>query len=221
VAATGSYDDLTDKPTIPTVPSFGDIAESAEIDAKINDARFTPFCGYAFDGGGATALVDVSRTEDDEGWFVPADPDALTVAGQTMPPTGVAVVAVRNQPGGAPTGFFEWGHIGESIDGEVVSADSFADPKPETGDAILKRTIQLNGRWTDPYIFGGSKVDIGELSRQWEIVGDGLSCDFADEVASYVPATPAHWAGDPADAWEALDRLAAALYASTTNTPIP
>lgn len=159
---------------------FSSFTSDPQFQQAVASSRFVPFCGYGFDGGGTVSFTDTSRSGDDPGFYLPDDPSMLTVTGQTMPGTGVAVVAVRNQPGVEPTGFFEWGHVGEEIDGEVVTAAMFGSPAPTTGDAILKRTITLNGRWKSAQLFSGSQVDIGELNASWRLDGDGMTADLID-----------------------------------------
>ena len=181
----GGYGDSTMPPTLLRAGSYrfdsDAFADSSTFDRAVANARLTPYCGWAYDGGGTESLIDDSRTGDDPGFYLPNLPLMDTIDGRTFPGTGVGVVAARNMANGL-NGFFEGCHIGDNVQGEVISADSFADPKPEAGDVIFVRTAELNGRWTEDTMFAGTltTVDTTTGSEVWITTDDSMDTDFVD-----------------------------------------
>lgn len=87
--------------------------------------------------------------------------------------------------------------------------------QPDVGDVILPRTFPTDTA-TDPAYVVFRKVSAGGAYYP------DSGVDFAATRVLYTPGNGTHWADpDPETLPEALDRLAAAVYAATTNTPIP
>lgn len=181
----GGYGDTSSVPNLLRAGSYrfdtDEFVNSSTFDRAVANARLTPYCGWAYDGNGTDSLIDDTRTGDDPGFYLPNSPLMDTIDGRTFPNTGVGVVAARNMANGL-NGFFEGCHIGDSVQGQTISADSFADPKPEAGDVIFVRTVELNGRWTEETMFAGTVVTVDTItgSELWVTTDDSMDTDFVD-----------------------------------------
>jgi hypothetical protein len=93
-----------------------------------------------------------------------------------------------------------------SIDGSQLSDDIKANFEQRMEDSIGQ-----------PYL--DAKANLDNFAESFShAVGEEVALVAAG--ASYTPATPGDWSGNPADAIEALDRLAAAV-AGLLGGPIP
>ena len=149
----------------------------AVLGAPMN--RFTLYVGDAFDGGGTDDLVDTSRTDDDEGWWLP-NPGAVMVSGNPLPTEDgvIAMVIARNTAGGV-NGFFAHVQIGATLNGNLITNAPFADPKPVTGDWVLMRSQLIDGWFHTDDIWPGMPIVVDSISQEWKTIDPGAATDFA------------------------------------------
>lgn len=90
------------------------------------------------------------------------------------------VVALKSQPTAAHNGFWEILAVGSGHGNAPTSAEVGGEPD---GTIVAVRCTELNGRWEEVDLLGGSVVVVAGQFL-WITTGDGLSCDFANPYQS-------------------------------------
>ena len=165
--------------------------------------------------------------------FTPGDPEGVARVTEGNWPTGQLVAPrvahIASASDAAHQGWWEVFAVQAdpiAINGTYLGVDDFADPKPNVGDIYFQRVVELNGRWVDDSMFGGTPILAGKPWHLRITSQDGMGANSSPLLVDGVDVemdglNSAHWNGDPTTAQEAINRMAALLYTLNSNTPIP